>query len=282
MDLWFSEQLTDHSRFSLRVKEQLFHGKSDFQTVDIYDTYDFGKVMTIDGKFMVTERDEFIYHDMISHVPLLAHKAPKDVMVIGGGDGGTVREVLKHDSVQSVELCEIDSMVIETARKFFPTLSCGLDDPRTTILVRDGIEYISTRKDAYDVILVDSTDPAGPAEGLFNKEFYQWAFEALKSDGILVVQSEGPLWRVDTVQEIVETLKSLFPVCELYTFPVPTYPFGYWSFTFASKEYGPFEHFSESRAEEISKSTRYYNPGIHHAAFALPNFLKQKLNPSES
>jgi spermidine synthase len=280
MDLWFSEQLTDHTRFSIQVKEQLFHGKSAFQTVDIFDTYDFGKVMTIDGKFMVTQRDEFIYHDMISHVPLLAHKAPKNVLVIGGGDGGTVREVLKHKSVETVELCEIDELVVETAKRFFPELSCGFKDDRTTVHIRDGIEFIAAHKDSYDVIMVDSTDPAGPAEGLFNEGFYKSVFEALRPDGIMVAQSEGPLWIPETVQEIVTTIQSLFPVCELYTFPVPTYPFGYWSFTFASKADGPFVHFTDERAEEISKETRYYNGEIHRAAFVLPNFLKKQLHPS--
>jgi spermidine synthase len=282
MDLWFSEHLTDHTRFSIRVKEQLFHGKSDFQTIDIYDTFDFGKVMTIDGKFMITERDEFIYHDMIAHVPLLSHKDPKDVLVIGGGDGGTVREVLKHKGIESVDLCEIDQLVIETSRRFFPNLSCGLDDPKTRVLIRDGIEYTTEQKSRYDIVLVDSTDPIGPAEGLFNREFYQSVFNALREDGIMVVQSEGPLWIPETVKEIVTTIRSLFPVCELYTFPVPSYPFGYWSFTFASKKHGPFEHFSERRAREIAKSTRYYNEGIHRSAFALPNFLKQELKSSES
>lgn len=281
MDLWFTEQVTDHARFSLRVKEQLFHGQSDFQTVDVYETHDFGRIMTIDGKFMVTERDEFIYHDMISHVPLLAHPNPERVLVIGGGDGGTVREVLKHDCVKSVELCEIDGLVIEVARKYFPDLSVGLDDPRASVRVEDGIKFVKAIEEPYDLILVDSTDPAGPAEGLFNADFYQSCHDGLSDDGIVVVQSEGPLWLPELVTNIYKTLKDHFAVCELYTFPVPTYPFGYWSFVYASKKHGPFDCFNEERAAKVSESTRYYNPEIHRAAFALPNFLKHHIQASK-
>lgn len=276
MELWFTEKITDHTHFSIRVKEQLFHGKSDFQTVDVYETNDFGRVMTIDGKFMVTERDEFIYHDMIAHVPLLAHPEPKRVLIIGGGDGGTLREVLKHESVEYAEMCEIDGLVIDVARQYFPDLSCEFDNPRAKISVCDGIEYINNVTEPFDVILVDSTDPAGPATGLFNSEFYKSVHAALSDDGVMVAQSEGPLWDLKLVQGIVSTISETFQEVQLYTFPVPTYPLGFWSFTFASKSFGPFEHYDSERAAHIAANARYYNEDIHKAAFAMPNFVKHK------
>ena len=274
MELWFTEEVTEGVRFSVKVQEQLFHGKSDFQTVDVYDTVDFGRVMTIDGKFMVTERDEFIYHDMIAHVPLMAHPDPKRVLIVGGGDGGTLREVLKHPGVETAVLCEIDGLVIDAARRFLPGLSCGFDDPRADVQVADGIDYVRNVTEPFDVILVDSTDPEGPATGLFNEAFYRSVDKALTDEGLLVVQSEGPLWNTRMVREIHATLESLYPIARLYTFPVPTYPLGYWSFTFASKRHGPMDRLDAERAAGLE--TRYYNLDVHRAAFALPNFIRRE------
>lgn len=277
MELWFSELITEHSRLSLRVKAHLFHEASEFQTVDVYDTHDFGRVMTIDDKFMVTDRDEFIYHDMISHVPLLAHPRPRRVLIIGGGDGGTLREVLRHPEVEEAVLCEIDPVVIEAARRYFPALSCEFDNPRARVLVRDGLQYIREVEQPFDVILIDSTDPAGPAEGLFGEAFYRSVHAALSDDGIMVAQSEGPLWNIEVVGQIIALNRRIFSEVQLYTFPTPTYPFGYWSFAFASKRFHPLDDLNEARAEVIAGSTRYYNAGVHRAAFALPNFVKRAL-----
>lgn len=193
MDLKYTELNELGFGVTMETQNVLYSAKTEYQTIDILETQGLGKVLLLDGLVMTTERDEFFYHEMISHIPMNSHPNPERVLVIGGGDGGTVREVLKHDTVKEVVLCEIDGMVIDACKKYLPSIAGMLDDERVNIQVRDGIDYISQQEDAFDIILIDSTDPMGPGEGLFTEEFYSNVNKALKEGGIMSAQSESPL-----------------------------------------------------------------------------------------
>jgi spermidine synthase len=261
---------------AIKQKSVLFSDKSEFQKVEIIDSDStLGKFLTLDDLMMCTEGDEFYYHEMISHIPMMHHKAPKSVLVIGGGDGGTIREVLKHKTVEKVVLCEIDGMVIDACKKYLPTISCELDNPKVEIKVEDAIEFIKDKKDEYDIILIDSTDPMGPGEGLFTEEFYTNAKNALKKGGILCAQSESPVAQVDAIEKMYKLLKKVFPITSTFTSPIPTYPGGYWAWAFCSEEVEPLSYYAQDREEDITKSCKIYNKDYHYARFALPNYLKE-------
>ena len=251
--------------------------KSEFQEIEIIDTYDFGKVLVLDNTFQTTERDEFIYHELIAHIPLFTHPNPKNVLVIGGGDGGTVREVVKHKSVETVDFVELDKKVIEACKKYMPKLSCEIDNEKVNLIITDGIKYVAETDKKYDVIIVDCPDPVGPAKGLFEKEFYKNVFKCLNDDGIMVQQSESPLYNLDLIQDICRYLKDAgFKIVMPYTYPMPTYPSGVWSFTLASKKYHPLET-DENRIKSALKDieTVYYDEEVHKGIFlATPKFLK--------
>lgn len=268
------------SGFGIAIKagKVLFSKQSDFQKVEVFETDSaLGRVLTLDDLMMTTEGDEYHYHEMISHIPMMQHKNPKTVLVIGGGDGGTVREVLKHKTVEKVVLCEIDGMVIDACKEFLPTISCGLSDPRVEIKVEDAIEFIKDKKDEYDIILIDSTDPMGPGEGLFTEEFYTNVKNSLKDGGIMVAQSESPFVNKLEIKKMYDLLKKVFPVCSTYTSNIPTYPGGYWAWAFCSKDVKPLTYFAEDRYEDIVKTCKIYNKDYHNARFALPNYLKELL-----
>ncbi len=274
MDLKYTE-LNEHQFGVVMVaKDVIYTAKSEFQTIDIIDTPGLGKVLVLDGLVMTTERDEFFYHEMISHIPMISHPNPERVLVIGGGDGGTVREVLKHDCVKSVVLCEIDGLVIDACRKYMPTLAGMLDDDRVDIQVRDGIEYISQQQNEFDIILIDSTDPMGPGEGLFTEEFYLNVNRALKEGGIMAAQSESPFVNQRQMKMMYPLLRKAFPKVSTFVGPIPTYPGGYWSWAFCSNTVEPLAFIDEQRAEKISKTSKLYNLDIHKSVFALPNFVK--------
>lgn len=281
MDIKYTELQKEGFGITLNVKEMLFHDKSDFQTVDIIDTEAFGRMLILDGLVMTSEKDEYFYHEMISHVPMMSHKNPETVLVIGGGDGGTVREVLKHNTVKKVVLCEIDGMVIDVCKKFLPTIACDLDDSRVEILVEDAIEYIKTQKNQFDVILIDSTDPMGPGEGLFTEEFYTNVKEALKFGGIVVAQSESPIANKVEMSKMYPLLKKVFPIVRTFLGPIPTYPGGYWSWAFFSCDVKPFDYIDTDRINEIQKETKLYNQDIHKSCFALPNFIRKITNQED-
>ena len=192
MDLWFSEKHTPNVKFSIRVDRQLYSGQSDFQRIDVFESPEFGRILVLDGYLMLTEKDEFIYHEMIVHTPLAVHPHVKNVLVIGAGDGGAVRELTRYPEIGRIDLAEIDGQVIEVCKKFLPQTSCKMDDPRVHIYVEDGLKFVRRHADEYDLIIVDSTDPFGPGEGLFTKEFYGNCYKALKEDGIMVNQHESP------------------------------------------------------------------------------------------
>lgn len=263
---------------AIKAGKVLFSEQSDFQKVEIFETESkLGRVLTLDDLMMTTEGDEFHYHEMIAHIPMMHHKCPKSVLVIGGGDGGTVREVLKHKTVERVVLCEIDGMVIDACKKYLPTISCGLDDPRVEILVQDAIEYIKDKKNEFDIVLIDSTDPMGPGEGLFTEEFYTNVKNSLKEGGIVAAQSESPVVNKEEIKKMYNLLKKVFPICSTYTSNIPTYPGGYWAWAFCSENVEPLSYFAEDRYEDIAKSCKIYNKDYHNARFALPNYLKELL-----
>jgi len=274
---WLTDTHQDQYGISLRVKKTLFREQSAHQLVEVLDTEGFGRLLVLDGIIMCTERDEFVYHEMLVHVPLCAHAEPRDVLVIGGGDGGTLREVLKHPSIRRVDVVEIDETVIQASREFLPTLNTGWDDPRTRVLCRDGIEFLKTQREHYDIVLVDSTDPIGPAVGLFEEAFYRDAFQALRSEGLMALQSGSPFFDGECLRSIHANLRAAFPHVSLYLAPVVTYPGGHWSFTFAGKAHGPLDgpHAGRHRGRELA--TRYYTPDIHHAALQLPRFIQDLL-----
>jgi spermidine synthase len=263
---------------AIKIKEVLFSAQSPFQKVEILDSDSaLGKILTLDDLMMTTEGDEFFYHEMISHIPMMNHKDPKSVLVIGGGDGGTVREVLKHSTVEKVVLCEIDGMVIDVCKEHLPTIAGMLDDPRVEVLVEDAIEFIKDKENEYDIVLIDSTDPMGPGEGLFTEEFYTNVKKSLKKGGIVAAQSESPVVNKEEIKKMYSLLKKVFPITSTFTSPIPTYPGGYWAWAFCSEEVEPLSYIDEKRCEEVTKTCKVYNKEYHQARFALPNFLKNLL-----
>lgn len=261
---------------AIKVKEVLFSEQSPFQKVEIIDSDStLGKILTLDDLMMTTEGDEQFYHEMIAHIPMLNHKCPKSVLVIGGGDGGTVREVLKHETVERVVLCEIDGMVIDACKKYLPTIAGELENPKVEVLVQDAIEYIKDKENEFDIVLIDSTDPMGPGEGLFTEEFYTNVKKSLKEGGIVVAQSESPVVNKEEIKKMYTLLKKVFPITSTFTSPIPTYPGGYWAWAFCSETVEPLSYIDEKRCEDITKTCKIYNKEYHLARFALPNFLKK-------
>lgn len=279
MELWYTEQHTEHVRFSIKVKEHLYTGHSPFQRIDIFDSEEFGRFFTLDGLMMVTEKDEFIYHDMIVHVPMAVNPNIKNVLVIGAGDGGTIRELTRYDSVRHIDMVEIDEQVVEVCRKYLPQTACKLYDPRVTIYFEDGLKFVRTKEREYDLIIVDSTDPFGPGEGLFTREFYGSCFKALTEDGILVNQHESPYY--DTYAASTKRahvrIKEFFPLCSVYSAHIPTYPSGYWLFGFASKKFDPVKDLDSDKWNALGLKTRYYNTDLHRGCFAQPNYVRELL-----
>ena len=282
MDLWFSEFHTKNVKLSIKVDKQLFSAQSDFQRIDVFDSKEFGRFLTLDGYMMLTEKDEFIYHEMITHVPMAVHPHAENILVIGAGDGGVVRELTKYDIVKNIDVVEIDEMVIEVAKKYLPFTASKFDDPRVHIFYQDGLKFVRKIEDKYDLIIVDSTDPFGPGEGLFTKEFYGNCFKALKDDGIMVNQHESPFYHDDAVamQRAHKRIVESFDKCRVYQAHIPTYPSGHWLFGFATKKYNPLE----VRADEwnsLGIKTKYYNTKLHKACFALPNYVQELLENVE-
>jgi len=283
MELWFSEAHSKHVKLSIRVERQLFSGHSDFQRIDVFESREFGRFLTLDGYMMLTERDEFIYHEMITHVPMAVHPSPTRVLVIGAGDGGVIRELTRYSHVQHIDLVEIDPMVVEVSRKFLLQTACSLDDPRVHIHYEDGLRWVRKCEDAYDLIIVDSTDPFGPGEDLFTKEFYGNCFKALKEDGIMVNQHESPFYEQDAIamQRAHKRIVESFPISRVYQAHIPTYPSGHWLFGFASKKYHPVRDFDVATWKSLGLKTKYYTTRLHVGAFLLPAYVEELLSDVE-
>ena len=283
MDLWFSELHTPYVKFSIQIDKQLHSEQTEFQRIDIFESKEFGRMMVLDGYVMLTEKDEFIYHEMIVHVPMAVHPNPKRVLIIGGGDGGTARELLRYKNVESVDLVEIDERVVDISRKYLPQTACSFDDERLHCYFEDGLKFIRHCNNEYDLINVDSTDPFGPGEGLFTKEFYGNCYKALKEDGIMVNQHESPFYDEDAfaMQRAHQRIVKSFPISSVYQAHIPTYPSGHWLFGFASKKYHPVLDFDAKRWNALGLKTRYYNANLHNASFALPNYVEELMEDVE-
>ena len=279
MELWYTEKHTENVHFSMKVKQELVCRQSRFQRIDVLDTVEFGKVLVLDGYLMLTEKDEFIYHEMITHVPMAVHPDVKKVLVIGAGDGGAIRELTRYGSIEHIDLVEIDEEVIRVCEEYLPQTAGKLNDPRVHKYFEDGLKFVRTRTNEYDLIIVDSTDPFGPGEGLFTKEFYGNCYKALREDGILINQHERPYYEEDAraMSRAHQRIASVFPVARLYQFFMPTYPSGHWLFGFASKKYDPVKDLREDAWNALQLETRYYNTELHRGAFALPNYVKKML-----
>lgn len=283
MDLWFSEFHAKGVKLSIKVIKQLCSVQSDFQQIDVFDSEEFGRFLTLDGYMMLTQRDEFIYHEMITHVPMAVNPDVKKVLVIGAGDGGAVRELARYKTIEKIDLVEIDEKVVEVCKEYLPDIACCFDDPRLTVYYQDGLKFVRRCENEYDLIIVDSTDPFGPGEGLFTKEFYGNCCKSLTKDGIMVNQCESPFYQEDRVamQRAHKRIVESFPISKVYQAHIPTYPSGHWLFGFASKHFHPIKDYDGKRWQELGISTRYYNPQLHIGAFALPNYVQELLETVE-
>lgn len=282
-NVWFTDKDEDQALSLRYTGDLLFEGESPYQKVKILESYKYGKMLTLDNMVMTTEKDEFHYHEMISHPAIFTHGNVKNVLVIGGGDGGTVREVLRHDSIEKVTMVEIDEMVVEACKEHLPVIAASFDDERLDLKIEDGIAFVKNAKEnQYDLILVDGSDPVGPAEGLFSVDFYKNCHRILKDDGILVAQGESPKFNENAFRELNATFKDIFGDSSVYTslFYVPTYPTGMWSFQWATKgEHNP-HNIEQEHIEEFVKThkLRYYNSNIHLASLALPGFIQELIS----
>ena len=280
MELWYTDEHTKDVRFSMKATVQVVSKKSAVQQIDIIDTPAYGRVLILDGGLMITEKDEFIYHEMLAHVPMAVNPNIRNVLVIGGGDGGTVRELVKYRDIESIDLVEADKDVVLLSKKYLPFTSCKLRDKRVSVWFEDGLRYVRGKKAEFDLIIVDSSDPYGPAEGLFTREFYGTCFKALRDDGILINQHESPFYAAHqkSVRDAHRHIATEFPVSTVYQCHIPSYPSGHWLFGFASKKYHPITDLDEGRWNKLRIPTGYYNTALHRGAFALPNYVKQLLD----
>ncbi|UCD17444.1 MAG: polyamine aminopropyltransferase [Candidatus Zixiibacteriota bacterium] len=274
-NVWFTELHLGNSGLTVKVKRLVETAQSRYQRIDVLDTEDFGKMLVLYGSIMVAENDLFSYNEMITHVPLFAHPGPERVLIIGGGDGGALTNVMKHPEVKSATMCEIDRMVVEISTRHFPELSTGFRDKRARIIFRDGRKYIETGRRKFDIILLDLSDPIGPAANLFQKSFHQGVFNRLNDDGIMVAQSESPYYNAETVRQMYDNLREIFPIVKMYSCHVPIYPSCYWTFAFCSKKYHPIVDFDIDRYKKLKLKNNYYNLDVHIGAFALPEYVKK-------
>lgn len=279
MEFWFSEKHTPNVKMSIRVDRQLYSGQSEFQRIDVFESPEFGRFLALDGYMMLTEKDEFIYHEMITHVPMAVHPCVKNVLVIGAGDGGVIRELARYKDIENIDMVEIDEQVVEVCKKYLPQTAGWLDDERVHIHYEDGLRFIRACHERYDLIIVDSTDPFGPGEGLFTREFYGNCYKALKDDGIMVNQHESPFYPEDAVacQRAHKRIVESFPISRVYQAHIPTYPSGHWLFGFASKKYHPLKDLREAEWNQRGIPCRYYTTTLHKGAFYLPAYVEELL-----
>ncbi len=274
MELWFTEEWVPGLKLSVQIKEIVHKAKTKFQELAVYDTEALGRILVLDDVIQTTEKDEYIYHECMVHVPLLAHPNPEEVLIVGGGDGGSLREVLKHRSVKRATLVDIDEGVIEASKRFLPQWNTGFQDPRARVVIANGLDFVAAAKEEYDVVIVDSTDPIGPGEALFREEFYRSIKGALRPGGMMTAQTENPVFMPELVRTIYGRVKSVFPVAKLYTGPMPTYPGGFWSYTCGTLGTDPSAPVRELQGADL----KYYSPEIHRRAFVLPPRVARSLS----
>lgn len=262
---------------SLQVKKVLFHETSLYQDVLVFESSHHGNVLVLDGVIQVTERDEFAYQEMIAHLPLFAHPNPKRVLCIGGGDGGVLREIAKHDSVEHITICEIDSMVIDVSKKFLPQLAKGYDDPRVSVVVGDGAQFLADHKNQFDVIITDSSDPIGPASVLFETPFYKSMYESLNDGGIVCTQGECVWLHLDLIQPLISSISQFYTTVEYAYTTIPTYPSGQIGFVLATKNGKSCKTPVRQPDDLMQQQLQYYTSPLHQAAFCLPAFAQRAI-----
>ncbi len=275
--MWFYERYDDKAALGLKVKRKLHEEQSAFQKIEIYETEAFGNLLVLDGLVMLSERDEFVYHEMITHVPLCTHPRPERVLVVGGGDGGAIREILRHDTVKEAVLCEIDERVTRICETYFPGTTAGLRDPRVRCHFEDGFAFMERHENSFDVIITDSSDPVGPGVALFKEDYYRLVKKALRPGGIMVSQSESPWYYEETIRSMTTAMSAVFSHVQTYIAMIPLYPSGFWTITAAS-DTCRIEQFDEERSRRIAARCRYYNPSLHRGALALPTFLREMVS----
>lgn len=283
MEMWFHDEHTDNVKLAIRVDYQVFSAQSEIQRIDVLESKEFGKILVVDGDLMLTEKDEFIYHEMISHVPMAVHPQVEKILVIGGGDGGVVRELAKYDTVEQIDVVEADPLLVEVCRKYFPQMACSLNDPRVHIYHEDGLRFIRSKSDAYDLIIIDSPNPFGAGEGLFTKEFYGNCFNALHEEGIMINQHESPFYKEEAFQcqRMHKRIIESFPISRIYQAHIPSYPSGHWLFGFASKRYHPIHDMDGIQWKLRGIQTKYYLPRLHEGVFALPAYVEELVQDVE-
>ncbi|MFO8145562.1 MAG: polyamine aminopropyltransferase [Candidatus Syntrophosphaera sp.] len=284
MSYWHTDYHSPHRGLCFEVSEVLHRKKSQYQQIEIVRTPSFGKVILLDGVLMLTEHDEFVYHEMLAHPALFTHPDPRSVLIIGGGDCGTIRRVLEHKNVRRVVQVELDEMVTRVAGEHFPFPDIARSDPRAELLFADGINFVQKCQEKFDVILIDSTDPVGPAEGLFRRPFFQDCHSILTDDGILCLQSESP-WIEElrkVIRDVHQDLASLFPIVKVYGAAIQTYQAGLWLFQLASKKHNPLDPDIAGKIEAAGLETRYYHKDLHYGSFILPKFVNEILSESNT
>jgi spermidine synthase len=270
-DLWFIEEERGNMKINYRIREVISSTKSSYQQINVVDLHDFGRSLILDGAIQTTEFDGYIYNEMISHIPVITHANPERILVIGGGDCGAVNEIIKYNRPQFIDMVEIDELVVRECMKHIPSIvGNASSDNRINFIFKDGVEFVKSRTNFYDIVIVDSSDPVGPAVNLFSEEFYRNVLKCLKEDGIMVCQSESPIFQREFLKRIHVTLKGLFPIVRTYKAIIPSYPGGMWSFTLATLKYDPLD----ADANLLAKETSYINKGIFKSCFELPEFVK--------
>ena len=283
MGFWFEEYHTANTKFGIRVGEQLYHGESEYQKIDVFDSPEFGRVLTSNGSVIFTDQEEFVYDEMVVHVPMAVHPNVKRVLVLGGGDGGVARELAHYNEIEIIDVVEPDKMFVDVSRKFFPNNAVGLDDVRVRIHYEDGLRFLRKCSDQYDLIINDATDPLGHEAGLFTKEFYGNCFKALHEDGIMVYQHGSPFFDEDeeSCRSMHRKAYRSFPINRVYQAHIPTCAAGYWLFGFASKKYHPLKDFDAERWDARGIKTWYYTTQLHRGAFMLPKYVEDMLEEEE-
>ncbi|MCQ2083618.1 MAG: polyamine aminopropyltransferase [Bacteroidaceae bacterium] len=283
MEYWFSEMHSENVKLSIRVNKHLYSEERDYVRVDIFESVDFGRVLVVDGYIIMTERDEFIYHEMLTHVPMAVHPNPKNILVFGAGDGGVVRELLKYQSIQRIDLVEMNEGVVDACMHFFPEIAGCLKDKKVKIYHENALRHIRHIENLYDIIIVDSAGYYGPGESLLSREFYGSCFKALKDDGIMVNQHQSPFYEEDRIetQKAHKRIVNSFPISRVYQAHIPSYPSGYWLLGFASKKYKPVIDLREEDWNKLNIDTRYYTTNLHKGCFQLPKYVEQMLEDVE-
>ncbi len=284
MEFWFEELHTNNVKMSIRVDKQLFSGESEYQRIDVFQSPEFGRFLCSNGSVIFSEADEFVYDEMIVHVPMAVHPGVKKVLVIGGGDGGVARELSYYDEIEEIDVVEEDQLFIDVCKEWFPDNACGLDDPRVKIYNENGLRFLRSRHDQYDLIINDCTDPLGHTAGMFTKEFYGNCFRALREDGIMVYQHGSPFFDEDedSCRAMHRKAYRSFPINRVYQAHIPTCPAGYWLFGFASKKYHPLKDFDRQRWNNRNIKTWYYTTNLHCGSFMLPRYVEDLLREEEN